>query len=510
MKTTLLTLSALVLAGVSFGQNPGDLDPNFGISGYAMTDPIANTGEHYWDLITLNDDKIIKVGYTDDGNDTDILVGKFLADGTPDSTFATNGFATIDLSLGGDEDARGAVELPSGQLLITGFVQTVGSFDAFVMRMNADGTIDTSFGTSSGHTKMNTGDNTIAYGKTVISNGSEIYVGGAAIVNGQSDLFICNLTQGGGIDNSFSSGGYATMDIEGGNDQMLKMDVKANGSFVFGGTADSSGTLIGYVASLSQFGTPATFGTNGKFNVNFGNGANEVNDLYVDGNDNIIVAGDEGTFPNVNGFVLKLTSGGALNGTFGTNGVMMSDPGATTALFFRGVMETLDGGIIAVGNLDGTSQDMYAMLLSANGSPNSNFGGNGDVIIPFAIQTTAVTTMACALQSDGKIILGGFLESQDFVGANGFMVRLFPYVDLSSVEEIASEEFTVYPNPTTETFKIDAENINRVTLIGLNGQSIHTWEPQVSYTLPVGINSGVYFIQVETETSIGLARIIVK
>lgn len=510
MKKALLTVSTVILSGWALSQNPGDLDLTFGINGYAMTDPLVNTGELYWDLLTLSDDKIIKVGYTDDGGDTDILIAKFKSDGTPDSTFAGNGFLVIDLSLGGDEDARGVTELASGQFLVTGYVQTPGSLDAYVMRINADGTIDTSFGTSSGHTKLNTGDNLIAYGKSVIEYGGEIFVGGAAIVGGQSDLFICNLTAGGGIDNSFSTAGYATKDIEGGNDHMMTMDIKTNGSFVFGGYADSSGVSIGYVASLSQFGTPATFGINGAYNVNFGSGIYEVNDLYVDANDNIVLVGDGGTFPDVNGFMMRLTPSGSLDTGFGSNGMVMSDPGATTALFFRGVAETLDGGIVAAGNFDGASKDMYVMLVDSLGDLNGNFGGNGDVIVPFAIQTAAVSTMGCGVQSDGKIVLGGFLESQDFVGANMFMVRLYPYADNSSVSEITKEVITVYPNPASSEFHIANENVEAVELLDMNGKNIMTWVAQNNYPLPTDLNPGMYMIRVKTEQSVGLARIIVK
>ena len=509
MKKTLLTISTVILSGMALAQNPGDLDLNFGIGGYAMSDPIANTGELYWDLITLANDKIVKVGFTDDGGDSDILIARLKPDGTPDSTFATNGFLVIDMSLGGNEDARGVYELASGQLLVTGFVQTMASYDAYVMRVNEDGTIDASFGTAMGHTKLNTGDNLIAYGKSVLEYGGEIFVGGAAINGGQSDLFVCNLTGAGGVDVSFSSGGYALMDLEGGNDHMMSMDVQSNGAFVFGGYADSSGTTIGYVASMSQFGTPTTFGTNGSFHVNFQNGANEVNDLYVDANNNVVFVGDEGTYPNVNGFLMRLTPAGALDVSFANNGLMMSDPGATTALFFRGVTETLDGGIMACGNFDGASQDLYAMLVDDQGSLNGNFGGNGDVIIPFAISTNMVAVMGCGMQSDGKVVVGGYLTSQDFVGENMFAIRIIPFAGLG-IEELATESVTVYPNPVTSEFQVSNENVKSVELLDLSGNLIETWDVQLSYTVPNSLTTGVYLVRVTTENSIGVARIMVK
>jgi len=506
MKTTLLTLGTILAASATFAQNPGDLDTGFGIGGYVLSDPYANTGEVYWDLITLDDDKIIKVGYTDDGNNTDILISKFQANGLPDSTFGVNGFTAIDLSLGGDEDARGVVALPSGQLLITGYVQTPGSLDAYVMRMNTDGTIDNAFGTNNGHTLINTGDNLIAYGKSVISDGSTIFVGGAALVGGQSDLFVCKLTTGGGIDNSFSSSGFATVDIEGGNDQLMQMGLKANGSFVLGGFADSSGVQIGYVVDFTQFGTPTS---NAAYHFNPAGEPNEINDLYVNSSDEVIFVGDAGVYPNVNGYVGKLSSSLVPVATFGTNGLAMSDPGATTGLFLRGVAETLDGEIIATGNFAGASNDLYAMQLDQNGSFNSGFGGNGDVIIPFTISTNSVSMFGCDLQSDGKIITGGHLDSQDFIGENMFMIRLYPYEDNTSVFELEQEKITVYPNPVVSQFHINGD-VERIELIDANGRVLQTWGAQSTYTLSPSITSGAYTVRVQTEQSIGLARIIVK
>ncbi|GEM_PF-2696922 len=515
MKKLLLNINLVLLSSLSVtyavGQNAGDLDTDFGIGGYSVFDPYSNTGELYWDMITLSDDKIIKVGYTDDGGDTDILVAKFQANGLPDSTFGVNGFTTIDLSLGQDEDARGVYEMASGQLLITGYVQTPGSLDGYVMRMNADGTVDNSFGTSSGHTKFNTGDNLVAYGRSVIESGSQIFVGGAAVVGAQLDFVVVKFTIGGGIDAAFSSGGYATMDIAGGNDNMQAMDIKANGSFVFGGTADSMGVLLGVVGSMTQFGTPSTFAGDGSYTFDMGSGLNEVNDLYVDANDNTVFTGDEGLFPNLNGFVTRLTPTGDLDNTFGTNGTLMSDPGATTALYFRSLMETPNGEIVAVGNFDGASQDIYAMMLDQGGSPISEFGGNGDVIVPFAITTNLVTTMAGDVQADGSIIVAGYLESQDFVGENMFMVRLHPLVDDASINELNAISMSTFPNPASHSFEVEGDaDVESVELISLTGQVAQTWEAQEVYTLAENVMNGTYILKITTSKGIAVQRLAVQ
>ncbi len=505
MKKSILLATLIFTVTITNAQMPGDLDTSFGISGYTLTDPYQNTSEVYQDMIILSNDKIIKVGYRGTAGSKDALVAKFQANGSPDSTFGNNGFTAIDLSLGADEDARAIVELPNGKLLITGQIENISSKDGYIARLNTDGSVDNSFGTSNGHTKFNLGDNTNAQGNNILLSGSEIFVGGKARINGQSDIFIVNLTQGGGIDVSFSSSGFATMDIRGEDDELNALDATSNGSFIFGGVADSAGVRLGYIASLSQFGTPTTFGSNGRFTFDLGSGFNEVNDLYVDANDKIVLTGDQGNYPNIDGFIQRLDASGAPDNTFGTGGSIPSDPGASTALFLRRIMETTNGNILALGNFAGASNDMYAFMVTSTGSPNANFGGNGDVNIPFSINTNTVNTTSGGLQSNGDIVMGGYLTSQDFVGSNLFMVRLHPYLNNTSIENKSKHHnIAIYPSPIRSNFKVSLDNFNRMELISINGSILTSWTPQRNYSIPQHITSGLYFIRIysdETSTT---------
>ena len=90
-----------------------------------------------------------------------------------------------------------------------------------------------------------------------------------------------------------------------------------------------------------------------------------------------------------------------------------------------------------------------------------------------------------------------------------FMVRLYPYEDNSSVFELEKENIHVYPNPVVSEFHVNEDAIN-VALIDANGRVLQTWGAASSYQLSPSIASGVYTVRVETEQSIGLARIIVK
>lgn len=507
MKKTLLLGLSTLLVTISMAQNPGELDKTFGVDGFATDELYSKTGELFWDMMVLSDDKILGVGQTKGDEDTDILIAKFMADGTLDTDFGKNGYLAIDLSIGGNESARGIAELGNGQLLITGFVQNKETTDGYVARLNADGTLDASFGTSNGHTKFNTGDKTSAYGQVVLTSGTEIYVAGAAYVDGQLDIVLVKLTQGGGINESFASAGYATLDLDG-NDQLRTMDRKANGSFVFGGTTQKEESLLGFVAMLSQFGTPATFGTDGSYTFDMGSGYNEVNDLYVDENDYIVFTGDEGLFPNVNGFIQRLTPEGALDDSYASDGIMNSDPGSKTALLFKSVSTTPDGNIVAVGSFSGESQSIYAMMTDASGKLVGDFGGNGDVIVPFKETPKMLQSTAGSIQSDGGILLCGYYTSADTETENIFVTRISPLEDnTSSLGHRSNEVITIYPNPASKAFRINTDQVSQVQLFTLQGQMVQAWNRQAIYSLSENIASGTYLLKIENGSSIGYARI---
>lgn len=506
MKKTVLTLTAACILTAANAQNPGDLDLTFGNSGFTMTDPYALTGEIYWNLIVLPDDKIIKIGAADDGNSKDIIVAKFLADGTPDSTFATNGFLRSDISLGGDEEARGVYALPSGQLLVTGYVQGVGALNGFIMRLDANGTMDASFGENSGYTTFNAGDDLIAYGRDIAVISNEIYVGASILNGGQGDIAVFNFTQGGSLDVSFSTAGSAIMDIDGELDEMYAMDVTAGGAFILAGISNYQGVQRGFVASLSQFGTPTSFAGTGSYTFDLGTGLNEVSDVIVDENGKIVFVGSAGTYPNVNGFVTRLNSDGSMDEDFGSLGTMQSDPGVTIALFLRGIIETHEG-YVAVGNLAGAISELYALYLTPEGDLNTAYGGNGDVNIPFTISVSTMGAMGGVLQSTGSIVIGGFLTSQDFVGENMFMVRLVQ--NSASVAALSLDAVNVFPNPIVDQFVIQMDDVKRVELVSLQGKVLAAWDSQATYSLPNGTPSGAYIIRVQGANSTGIARVMV-
>jgi uncharacterized delta-60 repeat protein len=131
----------------------GQLDTSFGTNGLATGILVpAQSG-----LAVQPNGQIITAGVNLAGPATSPIRGttRLNADGTVDTTFGTDGTATIPVTLAGQATGIGPQAVlvqPDGKILVAGSasVQTgrrTGVTDGVVARLNANGTLDTTFGT---------------------------------------------------------------------------------------------------------------------------------------------------------------------------------------------------------------------------------------------------------------------------------------------------------------------------------------------------------------------------
>jgi len=123
----------------------GSLDPAFGTNGIVQMNDYPGT-EFISDLALQPDGRILVTGHAFSLSDNVALVYRFNADGTPDPGFGNNGL--VELSTGPQDDEGHLVRvLSSGKILVAGTYEDTGSEDhPMVARLNADGSVDTGFG----------------------------------------------------------------------------------------------------------------------------------------------------------------------------------------------------------------------------------------------------------------------------------------------------------------------------------------------------------------------------
>ncbi|KAA8691304.1 Uncharacterized protein ALO80_00083 [Pseudomonas caricapapayae] len=117
----------------------GNVDARFGADGVVYFD--ATLGLDYRSAMTVQaDGKIVIAGESNDDRAFNVL--RLNADGSFDTSFSGDGKLTIQVPQGTSSYAHSVVVQPDGKILIAGDVIT---------RLNADGSLDTSFGSQDGN-----------------------------------------------------------------------------------------------------------------------------------------------------------------------------------------------------------------------------------------------------------------------------------------------------------------------------------------------------------------------
>ena len=251
----------------------GQLDATFGSgSGYVRTSVGTGATEDGAQLALQPDGKIIVAG----GSSLryQITVQRLLANGAPDNTFGTASVTRphyFDSANSGLVRATGVVLQPDGKIVVSVWS---GKFERLAAaRFSSSGVLDKAFagdGIAEAEIKVGNQKRTSkANDLALTSDGKFIVVG--TIANGTTtDTVVAKFTSTGALDTTFSSVGYKTYDLAvGANDNPTAVRVDAGGKIVVSGSAAS----VAYVLRLASTGAvDTTFGTNGLVKTAFGVG----------------------------------------------------------------------------------------------------------------------------------------------------------------------------------------------------------------------------------------------
>ena len=119
----------------------GSLDSSFDGDGFVVTSIRADQNDQFVSVTTSPDNKIVAAGKAVYGTGIDAVVVRYNPDGSLDTTFGTGGVVTKD-SGHGDDDVSGVLVQNNRKIVVTGN----DPLDLMAFRLNADGSVDQSFG----------------------------------------------------------------------------------------------------------------------------------------------------------------------------------------------------------------------------------------------------------------------------------------------------------------------------------------------------------------------------
>lgn len=340
------------------------------------------------------------VGVMADGvaatDDFRTVVVKFNADGTRATGFGANGVASHNLAVGTNgEVARGVVVQPSGKVVALATVDHLGPAmetrdrDLALVRFNADGTRDLSFGTMGVVTlDLSTGEAVgtgfvadSAWGLTAYSDGRLLLTGSQKRTGGtDSDFVVARLTADGARDATFGAMGVFTLDINNRSASPRGVSLLEDGSIVAAGYMDDGGVVKPVLFKLSATGVLVPgFGTMGIFAPTVLTTATEAYGVVAQGTSFVTVGyGRSTSMESLDWLSLRVTAAGMLDTTWGTQGVARLD----LAMFndnARAIVGLPNNRVMLVGGGRPTEMNVDAMIavLDANGRPDTTFGPRG-------------------------------------------------------------------------------------------------------------------------------------
>lgn len=218
---------------ISCSQNAHDLDSTFGVNGIVVTD-IGSMDNYIFAMALQADGKIIAAGIH---NSADLILGRYLANGKVDSTFGTSGFTIIPTNVSSSSKADVVIQ-SDGKILVTGIYRTGSNSDFVVIRLNADGTIDTGFGVA-GLAITDLGNNLDWPGEMTLQADGKILVAGHTGMGNPltSNAALVRYNSDGSLDNTFGTGGKVIQDLSvGQEDYFNSVAVRPNGKIVAAGS----------------------------------------------------------------------------------------------------------------------------------------------------------------------------------------------------------------------------------------------------------------------------------
>jgi uncharacterized delta-60 repeat protein len=356
----------------------GTLDTSFNVGGSGANSIVQA-------ITVQSDGKILIGGFITTYNGVTVnSIARLNTDGSLDTSFNAGGSRA--------NAAVVAVAVQSdGKILIGGGFNAYNGVAAYrITRLNTDGSLDTSFKV------VGSGANGTIWAVAVQSDGKILIGSNFTTINGMIVNYITRLNTDGSLDTSFNAG------RSGANNIVVAVAVQSDSKILVGGVFSAyNGVAANRITRLNADSTlDATFNAGGS-------GPNgNVQAVAVQSDGKILVGGAFTTFNGMTANrIMRLNMDGSLDTSFNVGG-----SGANSTVF--AMVAQNDGKILVVGAF-GTYNEVIAhgiARLNTDGSLDTSFnaGGSG----------ANITVTAVAVQSDGKILVGGYFTTYNGVTAN--------------------------------------------------------------------------------------------
>jgi len=362
--------------------NPdGTLDPAFGTGGKVLT--TFGTGSSdipFPQALAIQPDGKIVIGGFVSGATQRLLLARLNADGSFDAAFGSNGVVVTQLGEGTNpySGAFAVVLRPDGRILTAGGARTSGNQGAvLVARWNTDGSPDSSFGTNGKATPQlgeGANANSGAFDLALQPDGKIVIAGSATDTNGtQADAALVARLDGDGmgLDASFGSGGKVLGRLGQTSNDIMRPEglaLQPDGKIVLGGqTVDAQSHHKIFVSRLNVDGNglDSGFVGGGTLITQLGEGGNPYSDLTrlaLQPDGKIVGVGNaNGPQGDTQVLVARVKADGTLDSSFSGDGKVLTQLAVANSFFTSLVLDP-NGKVVAAGSVQDNTPDNHALI----------------------------------------------------------------------------------------------------------------------------------------------------
>lgn len=419
-------------------------------------------------------------------NDGKILIGGLFLNynGVPTSRIARlNVDGNLDTSFNTGTGFSGSPYkikvLENGKIFISGNFTSYNDDNNidYIVKLNSDGTIDRSFKYETmGHHNINT-FKVLPSGKILLP----------AIINnfnntGNDRRILVRLNSDGSIDNTFSTGTGFEGNIDAVTASINNIDVQSDGKIILGGRFYKvNGTSAKFLVRLNE---------DGSLDLSFNSGetgaGSEVTALKVLKDDKILIGGGTGYNDTSHDGLIRLNSNGSLDLAFEKSIItpkQIETRSTDDKVVVVGRYSSINGGpsiSLAVYDSDGRLDSDF--MTGIGSGPNASLN-------------------TCAIQGDGKILIGGVYGYNRFDGIRTNRIARIHYEDetLNINNYLIEDELKIYPNPVSDNLYVSINQLSmrevKYKIITLEGKVIDEGLLNNAKILVRNLNKGLYFIK---------------
>jgi uncharacterized delta-60 repeat protein/uncharacterized repeat protein (TIGR01451 family) len=371
----------------------GDLDSTFGNGGKVTLD-LNQPLDRAYDVAVQSDGKIVAVG----GSCSPCLFTtvRYNPDGTLDTSFGVGG--KVKTAVGGLSSTAQALAIqPNGKIVVGGFVQytpqnlPTESYFALA-RYNVDGSLDTTFG-SGGQVVTTFSKNDVLFDLAFQSDWRIVAVGWTVKTPNQSNnMAVLRYNANGSLDTSFGVDGLVEIDLFGRIDNASGVVLQPDGGILVGGRTNNnpnpqpSNDYDDFLlVRLTTNGTlDPTFGTNGKVVTDFFSKGDSANAIALQPDGRILLGGTASQSSFASFALARYNADGNLDATFGNAGKVFASFNPITPVRGTDMMLLPDGKIVMAGyNYIPANKDFMLARFDGNGS-QIIYGSSSYVLTDFS------------------------------------------------------------------------------------------------------------------------------